>query len=237
MSNAGFHNDNLETYTKEYIKGGSWKKQRIIFVMPAASVIPFKVAVAMRCLMIPPNQGLHIIGAEGLEVGEAYSKTIEGILNHPDLSTWEYILTMEHDNLPPSDGVMKLVKRMEEHPEYCAISGLYFTKGHGGVPQIWGDPLDPFSNYRPQPPKQGQLVECCGIGMGFALWRLETFKDQRLRKPWFKTVASASEGMATQDLYFASDARKHGYRFAVDCDVQVGHYDLEGKFGIPDFVW
>ena len=28
-----------------------------------------------------------------------------------------------------------------------------------------------------------------------------------------------------------------GYRFAVDCSVKVGHYDLEGAFGVPDFMW
>lgn len=91
-------------------------------------------------------------------------------------------------------------------------------------------------NYRPQIPRNGELVECCGIGMGFALWRLEMFKDPRLRKPWFVTRAGAS-GVGTQDLYFWEDARKYGYRCAVDCGVPVGHYDLEGKFGIPDTVW
>ena len=72
--------------------------------------------------------------------------------------------------------------------------------------------------------------------MGFALWRLQMFKDERLRKPWFKTTADLS-GAGTQDLYFASDAKKHGYRFAVHTGVLVGHYDLEGKFGAPDTMY
>jgi hypothetical protein len=60
--------------------------------------------------------------------------------------------------------------------------------------------------------------------MGFNLWRISTFKDEKLRKPWFKTVAG-SEGVGTQDLYFWSDARKNGYRCAVDNSVLVGHWD------------
>ena len=43
--------------------------------------------------------------AVGMEVGEAYSQAIEAILAHPDLSKFKYILTMEHDNIPPPDGL------------------------------------------------------------------------------------------------------------------------------------
>jgi hypothetical protein len=126
---------------------------------------------------------------------------------------------------------------MEMHPEMSCIGGLYWTKGPGGVPQIWGDVRDPVPNYRPQlPDPNGGLVECVGTGMGFNLWRLSMFKDERLRRPWFKTQADAT-GVGTQDLYFWSDARKYGYRCAVDCGVRVGHYDLKGEFGQEDFVW
>jgi hypothetical protein len=34
------------------------------------------------------------------------------------------------------------------------------------------------------------------------------------------------------DLYFWGDARKHGYRCAVDTCVRVGHYDIAG-----DMMW
>jgi len=162
--------------------------------------------------------------ALGLEVGDAYTSAISEIVNHPELSKWEYILTLEHDNIPPPDGVLKLIKRMEEHPEFACIGGLYWTKGEGGVPQIWGDPKDPVLNFRPQPPVPGELVECNGTGMGFNLWRMSLFKDPKLRQPWFKTQ-SGTDGVGTQDLYFWGDAKKHGYRCAVDCGVLVGHHD------------
>ena len=233
--NAGYHNSDLAKAGARILKSGSWKKQRVVMMMPAGDTVPFKVALAMRSLIFPPNQAAHVMGALGMEVGDAYSSAIASVLAEPNLSTWEFILTMEHDNLPPVDGLVKLIARMEAHPEMAAISGLYHTKGPEGVPQIWGDPNDGL-NFRPQPPRPGELVECCGIGMGFALWRLSMFKDARLRRPWFRTIAGA-QGVGTQDLYFAADARQYGYRFAVDCDVLVGHYDLTGQFGIPDFVW
>lgn len=213
------------------MRGGSWKKQRVIVVIPAAESIPAKVALSLWNLVFPPNNGVVRILALGMEVGDAYSTAVEQIIAHPDLSQWEYLLTVEHDNLPPCDGIVRLIERLESHQELSAVSGLYFTKGEGGVPQIWGDPNDPVTNFRPQLPVAGELVECCGLGMGFALWRLSMFKDARLRRPWFKTLAGR-DGVGTQDLYAWSDFRKHGYRCAVDCAVAVGHLDSS-----TDIVW
>jgi hypothetical protein len=233
---AGRHNADLGKSTARILQGASWKKTRVVMLIPAGESIPTKVYLSHCSLIFPPNQPAHRMAAIGLEVGEAFSNSIAEIVNHPDLGQWEYLLTIEADNAPPSDGLVKLIKRMDEHPELSCIGGLYWTKGDGGVPQIWGDPSDPVLNFRPQPPRSGELVECCGTGMGFNLWRMSMFKDARLRKPWFKTIADKT-GVGTQDLYFWGDARKYGYRCAIDCDVLVGHYDMEGKFGPADVMW
>lgn len=227
----GRHNADLSQTRSRLVSSGAWKRQRVIVVIPAGASISTKVYLSHLNLLFPPNNGVVRIAAIGMEVGEAYSQTIDSILAHPDLKDWEYLLTIEHDNMPEADGVLKLLAQMEAHPEYACIGGLYFTKGEGGVAQIWGDPTDPTSNFRPQVPEPGKVIECCGTGMGFNLFRLSMFKDDRLRKPWFKTLAGP-QGAATQDLYFWQDARKHGYRCAIDCDVRVGHYDSR-----DDIVW
>lgn len=228
---GGIHNARLDQSRERILRGGSWKKQRIVVVIPAAATIAAKVALSHWNLIFPPNQGVVRILAQGMEVGEAYSQAVEQILAHPELGKWEYLLTLEHDNVPPADGVLKLIARMEANPRLSCVGGLYWTKGEGGVPQIWGDPADPVLNFRPQAPNPGQLVECCGTGMGFNLWRLKMFRDERLRRPWFVTRADAN-GVGTQDLYFWADARKYGLRCAVDCDVLVGHHDQA-----TDTVW
>lgn len=222
---AGIHNADLARSSARILQGGSWKKQRIIVLIPAAAQMPSKVALSHWNLIFPPNQAVYRMLCLGMEVGEAYSQAIEQILAHPDLSQWEYILTIEHDNIPPADGVLKLLEDMEEHPELSCVGGLYWTKGECGQPQIWGDPADPILNFRPQVPRPGELQECCGTGMGFNLWRLSMFKDERLRRPWFKTQAD-SNGVGTQDLYAWADFRKYGYRCAIDNRVLVGHYDV-----------
>lgn len=227
----GKHNANLPTSRSRILRGGSWKKQRIIVLLPASEMMSTRVALSHWNLIFPPNNAVHRMLCLGMEVGDAYSQAIEAILNEPTLSTWEYVLTIEADNMPPMDGVILLCESMEQHPELACIGGLYWTKGEGGVAQIWGDPSDPILNFRPQAPQAETVQECCGTGMGFNLWRLSMFKDKKLRKPWFRTQAGKN-GVGTQDLYFWGDARKHGYRCGVDTRCRVGHYDVGN-----DFVW
>jgi len=175
-----------------------------------------------------------------MEVGDAYSQAIAEIVDNPGhpCHDWEYLLTVEHDNIPPGDGVSKLLKQMDAHPEYACIGGLYWCKGPDGCAHLWGDINDPVVNYRPQPPQAGKLMEVYGTSMGFNVWRLSLFKDKRLARPWFKTHdGSEGKGIGTQDLTFWSDARKHGYRCAVDCSVLVGHLDFTGGYGAKGVVW
>lgn len=231
MGTAGRHNGDLRKTRARLEKSAHWKKQRIVALLPTADMIAAKVALSHWNLAFPPNNQVARILAVGMEVGAAYSTTIDQVIQHPELSQWEYILTIESDNMPPPDGVLRLLEKMEAHPEYDCIGGLYYTKGEGGQPQIWGDPKDPILNFRPQlPDPAGGLVECCGTGMGFNLWRMKMFKDKKLRRPWF--VTQKRDGVATQDLYAWTDFRKHGYRCAIDCSVRVGHYDQN-----QDIVW
>ena len=230
---GGIHNGDIGRTRLRLDKSKHWKRQRIIVLLPTAEMIASKVALAHWNLQFPPNNAVARLLAVGMEVGEAYSTAIEQVLLHPELSTWEYILTVESDNMPPADGVLKLLEQMEAHPEFDCIGGLYFTKGSGGqaggVAQIWGDVNDSVLNFRPQlPDANGGLVECCGTGMGFNLWRLKMFKNKKLRRPWF--VTQRKNGTATQDLYFWTDARKHGHRCAIDCSVKVGHYSVQEDF-------
>ena len=236
---GGDHNKDLDQTRARIVRGGSWKKQRIVCILPASDSVPAKCALAWWNMAFPPNNGVVKILALGQEVGDAYSNAIDQVLANPDLSQWEYLLTVEADNAPPSDGVVRLCERMENHPEFACIGGLYFTKGYGGQAQIWGDPRDPVVNFRPQPPDpNGGLVECCGTGMGFNLWRIAMFRDERIKRPWFRTLnGKDGSGVGTQDLVFWGEARKYGYRCAIDCSVKVGHYDLAGTFGPPDTMW
>jgi hypothetical protein len=231
----GKHNADLDRAVRRLEKSGVYKDLSTIIIYPSLGQIPTRVAASWLNMMTPPNQKIFRLWPTMMEIGEAYSQCIANCLAHPDLAKFKYILTIEADNVPEPDGLLKLLARAQSNPEFMAIGGLYWTKGPDGVPQIWGDPTRAL-NFQPQRPVPGEIVECTGVANGFTLYRTELFKDERLRRPWFRTMAEAGK-LYTQDLYAWEDFRQYGYRCAIDCNVLVGHYDFDGLFGPPDTMW
>jgi len=162
----------------------------------------------------------------GAEVGDAYDEEVAMWLQHPDVSKWRYVLTLEDDNIPPPDAVKNLIEAIEAGP-FDGVGGLYFTKGDLNMPQCYGDPQH-FARtgeleFRPRDivaaVRNGHIVPCNGIAMGCSLYRMSMFRE--LPRPWFRTTPNS-----TQDLHFCANAVRAGKRFAVDCRVRVGHLDI-----------
>lgn len=225
----GHHNSNLPNSIVRLEKGGAYKDLSTVCVIPTRDSLPAKVCTALWNLITPMNGKFFKFIVEGKEVGEAYNEAVEMILGHPDLSKWKYFLTVESDNLPPPDGLLKLYENMDK---YDAIGGLYWTKGEGGQPMIYGDPKEMPKNFRPQIPVPETVQECNGLGMGFTLFKISMFKKLRDLgvKTFFKTVQEFEYGkgtsLGTQDLFFFGMAGKEGFRFASDNRVKVGHLDV-----------
>lgn len=234
-SDSGVHNADLEKTRDRLIKGDTYRDCSTVCIIPTRGVIPARVVQSWLSLFSPMNQKFTRIIVEGMEVGEAYSSAIENVLAHPDLSKWRYILTLEEDNLPPPDGLLHLIEDMNTLPkEFAAVSGLYFCKGPAGAPMAYGNPAeDPMVNFIPWLPPADCVSEVHGIGCGFALWRMEFFKDERLGKPIFETVQRYQPGVGgqayTQDLHLCERARKIGWKFAVSTRCLVGHWDQENQ--------
>jgi hypothetical protein len=226
----GYHNSVSD---EENLKKNAYKDLSTICIVPTRGQVPAKVVQSWMGLMSPMNQKFIRTFAIGMEVGAAYSQTIEGILQHPDLSKWKYILTLEEDNAPPPDGLLKLYENMDK---YDVISGIYWTKGIDGKPMCYGK-HDVFPiNFAPFMPEPDIVTRCNGLGMGFTLFKMDIFKNKKLQKPFFETVQKYIPGQGatsyTQDLKFFENAGKLGYKFACDSRVKVGHYDFEN-----DHMW
>lgn len=227
---AGYHNKS--DAAARLRKGKTFKDLSTICVIPTRGTISARVVESWWGMMTPMNQKFTRMIIKGMEVGEAYNTAIQTILSHPELSKWKYVLTLEEDNLPPPDGLLKLYESIED---FAVVGGLYWTKGEAGQPMIYGDPKGVL-DFIPQVPLQDSVQECNGLGMGFNLFNLDLFRDEKIPYPWFKTLQEyvPNEGSRafTQDLYFYQNARKAGYRVACDTRIKVGHYDEAG-----DFVW
>lgn len=227
---AGQHNADLDVAAERLRTGKQYQDLSTICVIPTRGVVPFAAVESWLNLQTPMNNKFIRMGISGMEVGEAYELAIEQILAHPELSKWKYVLTLEEDNLPPYDGLLRLYENIcackklcQEH--YAQVAGLYWTKGEGGQPMIYGNPKEILA-FNPQIPRPNEVQECNGTGMGFTLFRLDLFKDKKIERPWFKTVQEGG-AVGTQDLYFMSKVRKAGYRIASDNRVRVGHWSQE----------
>lgn len=228
--NAGIHN--ASDYATRLEKEKTYRDLSTIIVCPTRGVITARIVQSWQGLIRPMNQ--KVIGPifiEGMEVGEAYNQVIKMILENNDLKDFKFVLTLEEDNAPPPDGLIKLYESIDE---FDAVGGLYWTKGENGQPMCYGDPSVIPLNFIPQIPQPETITPCNGLGMGFTLFRLEMLKDKRFDYgEWFKTkqemVAGAGAQVFTQDLWFFKKARELGYKFACDSRVRVGHYDAEAQ--------
>lgn len=203
--------------------------------------LPMRVKEALDGLIKPMNQKWWMKMFAGAEVGKAYTEAVNMILQNPELSKWKYLLCIEDDMVLPPDAAMRLYESIEAGP-FDGVGGIYFTKGDFNMPQIYGN-AEKFRNtgvldFAPLDPRpyleQGQsVVECNGTAMGCTLYRMSIFRDMiKAYGPsvqFFETVNDITpEGPQcfTQDLKFASMAKKIGKRFAIDFRVRCGHLDV-----------
>lgn len=229
----GRHNKNLGEALDRLEKGKTYRDLSTVCIIPTRGLIPARVVQSWWAMFMPMNQKFTRLFSLAMEVGVAYSSMIEEILKNPELSKWKYILTMEEDNMPPVDGLLKLYEDMDD---YDVVGGLYWTKGEMGQPMIYGNPKRKEMNFVPQKPIPDTLQECNGLGMGFNLFKMDIFRDPRVPKPFFVSLQEwlPDKGVKaySQDLYFYENIRKLGYKVACDTRVRVGHYDSN-----YDIVW
>ena len=217
MTQIGLHNEDITGSIARMKRGRTYEDLSTIWLTVTRGMVPSAVLPSWFSLQRPMNQQVANLFVENQEVGDAYNSAIEQIVRDKTLSRFKYILTLEEDNMPPPDGLVKLYESIQN---FDAVGGLYWTKGEGGMPMIYGAPDEWPINYRPQMPKVGEIQPCNGLGMGFTLFRMSMFKDKSIQRPLFRTAPSS-----TQDLYFFRNAAKRGYRFASDNRVLVGHHD------------
>jgi len=218
----GWHNSNLTHSVERLRKGQTYKDLSTVWITVTRGSLKCRVVSSWMSLMRPMNQPFFgPIFIENEEVGTGYQKAFESIVDHPELGKWKYILTVEEDNLPPVDGLLKLYESIND---YDCVAGLYWTKGEAGQPMIYGDPKVMPRNFVPQVPLPDTVQHCNGLGMGFNLWKIASFA--RIPRPWFRTVQEAGKGF-TQDLWFFNEAAKYGYKVACDTRVKVGHLDVQ----------
>jgi len=226
---AGQMSANFKKAQERITESKSYKDLSTVIITPTRggrSLCPRFVSSVMG-IMRPMNQQVcGPIFMSGMEVGAAFNSAFEMILNHPQLSKFKYVFTLEDDNIVQPDILLKLYENIEK---FDILGSLYFTKGEAGQPMIYGDPNIQPLNFIPQFPVQDAIQRCNGTGMGATMFKLSLFR--KIPPPWFETKQewSPNEGgkCYTQDLWFNEKVIRNGGRIAVDTRVKTGHLDIE----------
>lgn len=223
----GEHNLDLDAVNERLRKGRGYEDLSTVCVCPTRGKIAARVVQSWMGMIRPMNQPfVGPVFIEHMEVADAYNAAVEMIRANEQLRDFKYLLTLEEDNLPCPDSLLKLY---ESIADYDVVGGLYWTKGPLGQPMIYGRPgsVPAFAPQMIREAEFGKVVRCNGLGMGFTLFRMDVF--DRVEAPWFKTLQdwSQDEGarMMTQDLYFFENARKAGLKVGCDLRCPVGHFD------------
>jgi hypothetical protein len=227
----GTQNADLKKANDRLTASKSYSDLSTVIVVPTRggrSLCPRFVS-SLNGLMRPMNQACFgPMFMSGMEVGAAFNTAIETILGNPGLAKFKFLLTLEDDNLPPPDGLLRLYESMDK---YDVVAGLYWTKGEGGQPMIYGNPKQSPLNFIPQPVQAETVQHCNGLGMGFNLWKMSVFK--KLEKPWFETKQcwdpNTGAKCYTQDLWTYERMAKLGMKVACDNRIKVGHLDIEAN--------
>lgn len=218
----------LKAFSKDrvsHVPKSSFRNNSMSVIVPSrTSMLHTRFVQALNSIQWPMNQARAMFFVTGAEVGMAYTEQVQAVLQHPELSKWPYVLTVEDDVLVPPDAVMKLLDAIEAGP-FDGVGALYWTKSDDlPMPMAYGDPEEyrrtGVLEFRPRDVsgamKMGGIMPVNGIAMGCSLYRTQMFRD--VPPPWFVTSPNS-----TQDLAFCSKAVRLGKTFATDCRVICGH--------------
>lgn len=236
LAHVGFASEGLNRTIRGDFEHAFHDCSTVIIIPERTPNFHVRVLNTWMNLIRPMNQPVVWLFAIGFEVGVAYDEYVEMVLSHPQLSKFQYVMTMESDNLQPPDALVKLIQTQRKFG-FDGVSGIYFTKGEINMPMAYGDPAeyerDRVLRFNPLDIRGaleagGSVLPVNGIANGCTLYTMNLLR--KVGRPRFQSLADVVDGQPqgfTQDLYFCKRAiEQHGARFAVDLRVKVGHLDM-----------
>ena len=167
----------------------------------------------------------------GYQVADAYNIILKTAIEQK----YEWILFIEHDNIIPPDGFVKINQYMIEG-KIPVVGGLYFTKSDPPEPLVYrGQGTGPYENW-----KLGDKVWVDGLPFGFTLIHMSI-----LHEMWNDSPEYITSGVVTRKVFITPNevARdpEHNVYFANTGtqDLNWCRRAIEGKYleraGWPEY--
>lgn len=149
----------------------------------------------------------------------------------------EYLFMLGDDVIPPPNTILALLEKIGRtytsrdgtDQRASMITGIYWTKTYPPEPYIFRtDPVKGLLGGTFRDWKAGEFIDVDIAGCDCLLIETEMLKN--IPFPWFSTdwiwePGQKVSSIATEDYYFYTKARDHGYRLFADTGLQCLHED------------
>ena len=194
------------------------------------------IAVDLTKMLLLRGYRTDPIKCHGLRVDDARTE----LASHALQMDADYLLFIDNDITPPSDGLCRLLEIMESDKEnkIGCISGDYYLKGSPTYSAHLQLDDDGMVKELDRVIQNNSMVESNWlIGLGFVLIRTDFFKQAR--KPWFKCHTRNQQNIdINEDAHFSELMFENGYKIIIDMQTQCLHVDFENKqyYGYSDNI-
>jgi hypothetical protein len=187
-----------------------FRDAKIVFVTPMSLDTTYKAFHAAMLNLKRPTD-LRVMIDNTLPVSAMRNRSIQSALNEGA----EYIMFMDHDNIPDPMTVARLWSQ-----NLPIVGQLYFERDYPHLPLIYtmsesGMELSPVFYYPKAP-----LVRCDGLGMGCCLIKTDVFRA--IPSPWFEYTYKGHV-YGSEDVCFFVKLKEAGIPLYIDTEHTVGH--------------
>src|SRR5688572_12731198 len=182
----------------------------------------------MASLQMPLCSSLGRLWIEDETIANARNALCEAALEQEV----DYLFFLSDDVLPPANVLLTMLDKVgKTYPvsgsgdvQANLITGVYWTKAYPPEPYLWNGLLK--GTYKDW--KAGEFFPVDLAGCDCLL--IDTKVLREMPRPWFSTDWVWEPGqnvspIATEDFYFFTKARKHGFRLFADTSIQCFHED------------
>ena len=209
----------LNTNTVKQISNVKKTEQKYLDVGDTKCLIA--VPTRQKAEKLPCIEKLEVPSGMQVRYYNIYGKTVHDAYNDAALTALkdgaEFLLTVEDDTFPPSDGFIRLIKKYRESNNKKLIIGGWYPKKSKARE---GTPIIIKNDIRQALEDDGDSHEVYTIPMGFTLIPTIIFND--ISFPFFVTTENL-----TQDSFFSQNAREAGYVLLCDTSIKCKHHDIK----------
>lgn len=192
-----------------------------MIAVPSRGTVRIEFAASLVAQGMPSNFTRVLRVIPGLSVEEARNVAAREAL---EMDT-EYLFFLDDDILAPNQTITRMVRILENEPEYDLVSAVYPLKSPEAEPAVYRDDRPgPYWGWT-----FNEVFEIDSCGMGACMIRTSALK--KISEPWFAWVETADgkdSAEVGEDIYFCRKLKEAGGRLLADGGILCGHIDTDG---------